>query len=104
MAGLRVGVEIQGPRGAVISAMATLPWMGPERIELDDDRSLVLLTTSFADPDVACAYAERRLRKSLGGMDLDLEVLSTEAFPPTPETLWLTIHERGTRPESDIGS
>ena len=81
MAGRRVGVELRAPMGAVTAAMATLPWMAPERIILDDDRCLLLVSTSFADPGEACAYAERRVRKSATGLGLDLVVLSTEAFP-----------------------
>src|SRR5258708_4560299 len=80
---MRVGVEVQATESSVLAAMATLPWMSPERIALDDDRSLVLVHTSFEDADDACSYAERRVRKSGHGMGLDLVVLSAEAYPPT---------------------
>ncbi len=83
MGGLRVGVEVRATTGAVTAAMATLPWMAPERIALDERRSLVLLATSFGEPEEACAYAERRVRKSARGLGLEVAILSTEAFPPT---------------------
>ncbi len=81
MAGLRVGVEVEAPAGAVTATMATLPWMSPERIALDDRRSLILLCTSFDDPAEACAYAARRVTKSTVALGLDVELLSCEAFP-----------------------
>ena len=81
MIGFRVGIEIQAPRSAVASLTATLPWMAPERIQLDEDRTLVLLSTSFGDADEACAYAARRVRKSAVGMGLRFAILSAEAFP-----------------------
>jgi len=81
MVGLRVGVEVRATTTALTAAMATLPWMAPERILLDEHRSLLLVSTSFADPGEACSYAERRVRKSATGLGLDLIVLSTEAFP-----------------------
>jgi len=81
MAGLKVGIEVRASTGAVAATMATLPWMSPERIALDDERSLLLLATSFGEADEACAYAERRVRKSADGLGLDLAVLSSEAFP-----------------------
>lgn len=81
MAGLRVGVEVEAAADAVAATMATLPWMAPERIALDDQRFLILLTTSFEHADQACAYAERRILKSASGMGIDVAVLSTEAFP-----------------------
>jgi hypothetical protein len=56
--------------------------MTPERISLDRDRALVLVATSFGDPEEACAYAARRVRKSAAGLGLDLTIISTEAFPP----------------------
>jgi hypothetical protein len=82
MVGLRVGVEIQAPRNDILSTMATVAWMAPERIEFDADRSMVLLTTSFDDAVEACSYAERRIRKSATGMGLTMKILSCEAFPP----------------------
>jgi len=78
---MRVGVEVQGGLADVASAVATLPWMGPERIVLDDDRFLVVVTTSFENGPEACAYAERRLRKSVMALGLEVDVLSTEAYP-----------------------
>jgi hypothetical protein len=81
MVGLRVGVEVRASSSAVTAAMATLPWMAPERVTLDERRSLLLVATSFGNPDEACTYAERRVRKSAVGLGLDLAVLSTEAFP-----------------------
>jgi hypothetical protein len=83
MSGLRVGVEIAAPPAAVAATMATLPWMAPERISLDDDRSLLLLCTSFGDADEACAYAERRVQKSAAGIGVDIAVVSSEAYPIT---------------------
>ena len=83
MLGMRVGVEVRATEASVFTAMATLPWMSPERIALDESRSLVLVHTSFQHPDDACAYAERRIKKSAVGMGLELTVLSTEAYPPT---------------------
>lgn len=82
MAGLRVGVEVRASTGAVAATMATLPWMAPERINLDEHRSLLLVATSFGDADEACAYAERRVRKSANGLGLDLAIISSEAYPP----------------------
>jgi hypothetical protein len=82
MVGLRVGVEIQAPAQDILSAMATLAWMSPERIELDEQRSMVLLSTSFGDAVEACSYAERRIRKSAIGMGLELPILCVDAFPP----------------------
>ena len=82
MVGLRVGVEVEASPAAVASMTATLPWMTPEQIPLDGDRSLVLLSTSFDDADEACAYAARRVRKSAVGMGLHVTIVSTEAFPP----------------------
>ena len=81
MAGLRVGVEVEAVAGAITATMATLPWMSPERIALDDQRSLILLSTSFAEPEEACSYAARRVAKSTIGLGLDVEILSCEAFP-----------------------
>jgi hypothetical protein len=81
MAGLRVGVEVRATPGAITATMATLPWMAPERIMLDDSRALVLVATSFDEPGQACAYAQRRVEKSASGLGLDLEILSAEAFP-----------------------
>lgn len=82
MAGLRVGVEVRASTGAVAATMATLPWMAPERIGLDEQRHLLVVATSFGEAGEACAYAERRVRKSATGLGLDLAILSTEAFPP----------------------
>ena len=82
MIGLRVGIEIVASPHAVAAAMATLPWMSPERISLDEDRSLLLVTTSFDEPDAACAYATRRLRKSASATGLSISILSAESFPP----------------------
>jgi hypothetical protein len=81
MVGLRVGVEVRASSGAINAAMATLPWMAPEAIGLDEERSLLLVCTSFSDPTEACAYADRRVRKSANGLGLDLTILSLEAFP-----------------------
>jgi hypothetical protein len=75
-----VGVEVRGSTVDVAATVATLPWMAPERITLDLDRSLVLLSTSFDDRDQACAYAERRLAKSVKSMGVPVEILSSEAF------------------------
>jgi len=82
MIGYRVGIEIGAPRHAVTAVMATLPWMSPEQIVLDDDRCLVMVTTSFAEPDAACAYAVRRVSKSASEVGVSLGILSTESFPP----------------------
>ena len=81
MAGLRVGVEVEATSVAVTATMATLPWMTPERIALDDRRSLILLSTSFRDAGEACAYAARRVAKSTVSLGLQVEILSCEAFP-----------------------
>jgi hypothetical protein len=81
MVGFRVGVELEAHPRIVASMTATLPWMTPEQIQLDDDRSLVVLSTSFDDAAEACAYAERRIRKSAVGMGLDVSIVSSEAFP-----------------------
>lgn len=81
MAGLRVGVEVEAAADAVTATMATLPWMSPERIALDDRRSLILVSTSFGDADEACAYAARRVTKSTIAIGLGVEILSCEAFP-----------------------
>lgn len=81
MAGLRVGVEVEATADAVTAAAATLPWMDPEPIALDDDRFLVLLSTNFSDAEEACGYVTRRVRKSACGMGLDIRIVSTEAFP-----------------------
>ena len=80
--GFRVGVEVEAHPTSVASMTATLPWMTPEHIQLDDGRSLILLSTSFANPTEACAYAERRVRKSATGMGLEVAIVSSEAFPP----------------------
>jgi hypothetical protein len=101
MIGLRVGVEIQGPANDVASTMATVAWMEPEQIQLDTDRSMVLLSTSFADAVEACTYAERRIRKSATGMGLEMRILSCEAFPPVLDLRERsTLESRGTEPES----
>jgi hypothetical protein len=96
MIGLRVGVEVEAPRAAVATLTATLPWMAPERIQLDDHRILLLLSTSFDDATEACAYAKRRIRKSAVGMGLDIAIVSTEAFPPTIDLRDSTRAERRT--------
>jgi hypothetical protein len=97
MVGFLVGVEIVGSPSSVAATMATLPWMAPERIALDDDRSLVLLSTSFAEAEEARAYAERRVLKSASGIGLDLTILSSEAFPAVID---LRV-SGGTAPSSD---
>jgi hypothetical protein len=81
MIGVRVGVELEGDAPAVASLAATLPWLAPERIQLDENRSLLLLATSFESAGDACDYAERRVRKSIAGMDLEITIESAEAFP-----------------------
>ena len=81
MAGLKVGIELEGSADAITAAVATVPWMSPERIVLDDRRCLVLLSTSFTDPYDACAYGVRRIRKSVTGIGLAITIHSTEAFP-----------------------
>jgi hypothetical protein len=82
MVGLRVGVEVEAPAPTLAAAMATLPWMAPECIDLDQDRSLLLLSTSFRDPESACGYAMRRVRRSADAIDLPIRIISAEAFPP----------------------
>lgn len=81
MAGLKVGIELEGSADAITAAVATVPWMRPERIVLDDRRCLVLLSTSFIDPGDACTYGVRRIRKSVTGLGLDVTIRSTEIFP-----------------------
>ncbi len=95
MSGLRVGIEVRAHAAVVASTVATLPWMEPESIALDDRRTLVLLATSLDDSSDACAYAERRIRKSAAGIGVHLDVLSTEAFPP------LVDAGHGNRPATD---
>lgn len=94
MVGLRIGVEVRATTGAVTAMMATLPWMAPECIVLDHERSLLLMSTSFAIAADACSYAERRIRKSATALGFDIAVLSSEAFPPVIDlrTGWASDH------------
>jgi hypothetical protein len=98
MAGLRVGVEVLATPGAITATMATLPWMTPERVMLDESRALVLVSTSFDEPGQACDYAQRRVEKSASGLGLDLRILSTEAFPPV-----IDLRDRTSAPHSWAG-
>jgi hypothetical protein len=81
MVGLRVGVEVEAPAATVAAAMATLPWLAPEAIALDSQRSLVLVSTSFRDAVEACGYAVRRIQRSSSAIDLPIRIVSAEAFP-----------------------
>ena len=96
MTGLRVGVEIQAPADVVAQAVATLPWMLPETIALDEHRVLLVLATGFEQGADACTYTIRRINKSADGLGLELKILSAESYPPvidlrertSPEQSW----------------